>query len=312
MIANFNTQLEKLRTIEEIDIPKLINEIDLIKKQLYNEDKRGEIYWDLIFDMKNKKKKLKKMTKMKTNYILENCSKVFTYYEKKDEIKNKSNKVFGIFSKEKTVSTEDRCVLCHLGEMIDIIEEGCAICNNIHCGYLIRTLNNFNPFTNLSAFPQVIYTGYLRLNHFKEILKLFQGKESTQIPSEILCQIKLRIKKERKDVTKMTNHSLRFILISLKLPKYLVNVAQINNLLGNHSPIFSDELTHKLIGHFTHLQNVWALYKPDTRSNFFSYSFILSKFFVMCNVDHFIPYLEPIKDVNKKLEQDKIWDKIIF
>ena len=42
------------------------------------------------------------------------------------------------------------------------------------------------------------------INHFREILAQFQAKETTQIPAEVLEDIKQQIKKERIELKQMT------------------------------------------------------------------------------------------------------------
>ena len=44
---------------------------------------------------------------------------------------------------------------------------------------------------------EVCFYAYKRINHFREILAQFQAKETTQIPEEVIENIKLQIKKER-------------------------------------------------------------------------------------------------------------------
>ena len=43
----------------------------------------------------------------------------------------------------------------------------------------------------------------IKINHFREILAQFQAKETTQIPDEVLDNIKLQIKKERSTLKQM-------------------------------------------------------------------------------------------------------------
>ena len=52
---------------------------------------------------------------------------------------------------------------------------------------------------------EVCFYAYKRINHFKEIIAQFQGKETTQILTEVIENIKLQIKKERIDISQINN-----------------------------------------------------------------------------------------------------------
>ena len=56
---------------------------------------------------------------------------------------------------------------------------------------------------------EVCFYAYKRINHFREILAQFQAKETTQIPDEVLDNIKLQIKKERITLKQMTIKKLK-------------------------------------------------------------------------------------------------------
>ena len=62
---------------------------------------------------------------------------------------------------------------------------------------------------------EVQFFSYKRINHFREILAQFQAKETTQIPSEVLENVKLQIKKERVEVEQLTNNMAKDMLKKL-------------------------------------------------------------------------------------------------
>ncbi len=53
---------------------------------------------------------------------------------------------------------------------------------------------------------EVCFYAYKRINHFREILAQCQAKETTQIPDEVIENIKLQIKKERISLDELTNN----------------------------------------------------------------------------------------------------------
>ena len=70
---------------------------------------------------------------------------------------------------------------------------------------------------NYNARPQ---RSYHRLDHFKEVLGQFQGREGKQIPLEILHQIKL----ELPIFSEATAISVKTAMRKLKLTKYMENL----------------------------------------------------------------------------------------
>ena len=78
------------------------------------------------------------------------------------------------------------------------------------------------------------YSPYKRVNHFKEWIKQFQAKESTNIPDEVYDRILCEIKKERiTNMSKLDHIKLRQILKRLNLNKYYEHIHHIINLFSN-------------------------------------------------------------------------------
>ena len=72
--------------------------------------------------------------------------------------------------------------------------------------------------TDLSNFKIKHKRIYKRLDHFKEVLSQFQGKEGKEIPREVVDKIRENI---NKDKTTMTLHDVKLALRKLKLNKYV-------------------------------------------------------------------------------------------
>ena len=96
------------------------------------------------------------------------------------------------------------CQYCHKGELIPLEDEGILTCNlcSRNISYLIE-----NEKPSYKEPPkEVCFYAYKRINHFKEILSQFQGKETTQIPPDVIENIKNQIKKERITLSQITNY----------------------------------------------------------------------------------------------------------
>ena len=110
----------------------------------------------------------------------------------------------------KFIFETDICQFCKKGELIPIDHEGIMVCNNCykHIQYLVE-----NEKPSYKEPPkEACFYAYKRINHFREILAQFQAKETTQIPEEVLENIKNQIKKERIELKNLTNKKAKEIL----------------------------------------------------------------------------------------------------
>ena len=205
----------------------------------------------------------------------------------------------------------DICQYCHRGELIPQDEEGIIICNNVQCGTFVTYIVDNNKPTNKEPPNEVTYTCYNKLNHFKEILSQFQAKETTQIPDEVIESIRARIKKERiTDVMELNYEKMREILRKLGYNKYFEHTQYINSLFGIKPPIMSEELVETLCILFIEIQKPWSLHCPLTRVNFFNYTYTLFQLCVLLGQTQYLPYISLLKDREKTLGMDQIWQKV--
>ena len=278
------------------------------------------------------------------NYYLDNNEIIFDYFENKQQICNGNNKtkilndffrVESVASKEdqlkrinqsnvqryltnldpsyidisKYVCQTDVCRYCHSGEMIPVENEGIMVCNNcsIHVSYLVE-----NEKPSYKEPPnEACFYAYKRINHFKEILAQFQAKETTQIPPDVLENIKHQIKKERIDLhTQLTDKKAKEILKKLGYNKYYEHIPFIKEKLGIKPPVMSPELEETLCNLFMEIQGPYAKFCPEDRVNFLNYYYTVYKLCELLDQREFLPYFPMLKDREKRIEQDEIWKKI--
>ena len=202
----------------------------------------------------------------------------------------------------------DICQFCHKGELIPIEEDGIMICNT--CSRSIPYLIENEKPSYKEPPKEVCFYAYKRINHFKEILAQFQGKETTQIPIDVIENIKLQIKKERITIDQITNIKTKEILKKLGYNKYYEHIPFIKDKLGIKPPIMSPELEDTLYNLFAELQAPYSKFCPDDRVNFLNYYYTAYK---LCELLGEYTYLEDfpmLKDPEKRMEQDFIWKKI--
>jgi len=331
-------------------IPRIKEERYTLNKQLELENKLTiEQIMEIKDRIKDINETIKELKHKKNNYFLNNSKYIFEYFENKKNINNieETNKVvtsknqilFNIFKikqeKDKNVDENknknlvqkylsnidesfldmnafvrdsDICKNCYKGEMIPLDDEGVLICNicAVNIPYLIE-----NEKPSYKEPPkEVCFYAYKKINHFKEILSQFQGKETTQISNDIIDQIHQQIKKERIGLAQLTHHKTKEILKKLGFNKYYEHIAFIKNKLGINPPVFSPELEDTLCNLFMEIQSPYAKTCPDYRINFLNYYYVLFKFCELLEETQFLHDIPLLKDREKLIEQDETWRKM--
>ena len=309
---------ERTLTIEQIlDYKDRIEEIGTLIKSL--KIKKKDYFLDnseFIFDyFENKKNISKGDTPTNKNKILDSFFKIKT--ENVNVIENKNNNIFqkylsnideSFLDINSFVTSTDICQSCYKGELIPMDDEGVLICNicSTNVPYLIE-----NEKPSYKEPPkEVCFYAYKKINHFKEILAQFQGKETTQIPVEVIESLKLQIKKERIDLEKLTYYKVKELLKKLGYNKYYEHINFIKDKLGIKPPIISQDLEETLCNFFMEIQYPYAKHCPDYRVNFLHYYYVLFKLFELLGEQHYLPEIPMLKDREKLIEQDTIWKKI--
>lgn len=202
----------------------------------------------------------------------------------------------------------DICRSCFKGELIPLDDEGVLICNS--CSTNVQYLIENEKPSYKEPPKEVCFYAYKKINHFKEILAQFQGKETTQIPVEVIENLKQQIKKERIELSSMTYYKTKDLLKKLGYNKYYEHINFIKNKLGIKPPIISQELEETLCNFFMEIQYPYAKHCPDYRVNFLHYYYVLYKLFELLGESHYLIEIPMLKDREKLIEQDIIWKKI--
>jgi hypothetical protein len=324
-------------------MPQLLNEKREICVKLKNINLTVDERLDLCDSLTELRKKINAIKKKEKEYLLNNSSYVFDYFENKKKIADCVNKTT-LLDKFFKINTEDLelnnelgkerkniqtymtnvddsfldinnfviqteiCNFCNKGEMIAVDYEGIMICN--FCSNSVKYLVENEKPSYKEPPKEVCFYAYKRINHFREILAQFQAKETTQIPDEVIENIIQQIKKERIDLSQMTNKRTKEILKKLGYNKYYEHIPFIKDKLGIKPPIMSSELENMLCNLFMDIQGPYAKFCPDDRVNFLNYYYTVYKLCELLNQHHFLPYFPMLKDREKRIEQDEIWKNI--
>lgn len=324
---------ERLELQKQLDHPTKQMSIE---KKLEIQDRLEDIN-KLIQDCKNKKKE----------YFLDNSKHIFDYFENKKNISNGSqvitnkNQILNSFFKIKDdtindnldetknrnivqqylsnvddmfidvnsfVCQTDVCKYCNKGELTPLEDEGVLICNT--CARSIPYLIENEKPSYKEPPKEVCFYAYKRINHFKEILAQFQGKETTQIPEDVIENIKLQIKKERISVSQITNNKTKEILKKLGYNKYYEHIPFIKDKLGIKPPVMSQDLEETLCNLFIELQSPYSKFCPNDRVNFLNYYYTAYKLCELLGENQYLQHFPLLKDQEKRIEQDAIWKQI--
>jgi len=326
--------------LEKHELQKQLENVDLSEnKELSIENKMNILDRISEIDETIKMKKAKKK-----DYFLDNAKYIFDYFENKKNIskgadpsyKNKAIDNFFKIKNEDGNKTEsktsnivqkylsniddsfldvnsfinptDICQHCYKGELIPLEDEGVLICNlcSRNVPYLIE-----NEKPSYKEPPkEVCFYAYKRINHFKEIIAQFQGKETTQIPEEVIENIKQQIKKERIEMAQISNHKTKEILKKLGYNKFYEHIPFIKDKLGIKPPVMSPELEDTLFNLFMELQAPYSKFCPDDRVNFLNYYYTAYKLCELLGENQYLGHFPMLKDREKRIDQDAIWKKI--
>jgi DNA-directed RNA polymerase subunit RPC12/RpoP len=196
-----------------------------------------------------------------------------------------------------------------------------TMCTNesyIVCTYCGEYIVNFEHSATGMTYEQEINTdtnthfSYKRINHLRELLSQLQAKESSNIPNEILDEIKGEFRKERiQDLGCITQDKVKSVLKKLGYNKFYEHTRQITNILsGKPPPTISNQLYDKIIKMFIEIQVPFEEVCPKNRKNFFSYNYILFKFCELLDQHEHMELFPLLKSREKLYQQDCIWKNI--
>jgi len=333
----FTIDGKHMEFLEEFDkneteiIPRLKTKIlNLQKKTPTTNEEKLDIQDEIMLTIQ----KIKNIKKRKNDYLLKNSKYIFEYFESKQNINENvvsNNSVNTFFKLEPVVKDtknniiqkylqnigmetelntqqKDTCIYCLKGEIIPIEDEGLMLCNVCfkNIPYLVE-----NEKPSYKEPPkEVSFYAYKKINHFKEILAQFQGKETTFISDEIIDNIRLQIKRERITLDQMTYGKTKEILKKLRYNKYYEHIAFIKNKLGIPPLNISPDMEELLCNLFMELQAPYAKFCPDYRVNFLNYYYILFKLCELLGETTYLNEIPMLKDREKLIEQDDIWKKM--
>ena len=207
---------------------------------------------------------------------------------------------------------QETCPNCIGSTVYHFTDTSDLVCET--CGLIIAKLisEELTYREEQETSEKIINYSYKRENHFNEWLSQFQAQETTNIPQDVIDQLRNELKKIKvKVVEEITHARVRSLLKKLKFNKYYEHVPYITNILSGISPPkMPQELEEKLRIMFKDIQKPFDENCPSERKNFLSYSYVLYKFCELLSEDTYLKYFPLLKSKEKLYQQDIIWKKI--
>ena len=148
---------------------------------------------------------------------------------------------------------------------------------------------------------------YHRLDHFKEVLGQFQGREGKHIPPEILHQIKY----ELPVFNEVTAIDVKKAIRKLKLTKYMENFYYILfTVTGEQPPYIKREIEDKIVRMFKMIDRVWSTIERDRRRSFMNYYYILFKLLELMDQSELLPQVPLLRTRLRLRQHDFLWKKV--
>jgi hypothetical protein len=292
-IYNIENNIDEINYFHDTANNFLIPYYDLIEKQENNNEKKEKKSILEIFNSDKKKistENIESRSSLLNNYLKTTEGTTIKKQKRKPKIKD--------------------CPFCLKNELTLHISDGNLTCQT--CGYAEPILLDSDKPNYKDPIPDNSAYAYKRINHFREWLSQFQGRENTDIPIDVYQKILIELKKNRiNNLASLKPDKMRSILRKVGYNNMYEHIPHIiSKLNGLPPPNISRETEQQLIKMFTMIQKPFQLYKTKKRKNFLNYSYVLHKFCELLELDQFLPYFPLLKSPENLKEQDMIWKKI--
>jgi len=153
---------------------------------------------------------------------------------------------------------------------------------------------------------------YKKLDHFKEILNQFQGKEMREIPKHVIDVLRDTLPESLENVSDTTGIGLtRIILRKSGQSKYNENAQSIWSTVSGRQPPYIKKLTEdKLITYFKSIVQVYEPLKGTKRNSFMNYYYVLYKLLHLMKEYELLPFIPLLRTKQRIRDHDKVWKKV--
>ena len=291
------------------EINTLRTEVNSIKAKRINYLlKNSELLYRITEDEKTKRKAIHGISALKQRRPSEPAVAQLEYYRK---FRSNIDPNYVCIS-ENNINEENYCFECKEFKAL-YPDEAITICEN--CGQRDTVVTNTEkPSMKDPPIENKCYE-YKRYTHFCDWLSNLQGKESRQVPDDVINAVireiireKMHNRMEDLDEADIKRYLKKYS--DLRYDRYYDHATQILFRITNIQPMqMTAEMEQNLKLMFLEVQEPFELYKGK-KHNFSSYAYIIYKFCQLLEYNDFLPRFKLHKNKALLYEHDVIWGKI--
>ena len=245
------SMLRTMDTKHEVQLPKKRKTLEYLKKQLQTSSPRDRS--KLLLDIKHLQQEIERLENHSelTDYFLDRSIDLYKYYHDPDFQQSDRASTFENYLRRDNMHLRrlespsiHYCRTCEKPMMLLPCESAMA-CPS--CGISEKVIVNNERPTQQDA---PIDTGrsqftYSRMHHFRELLSQAQGKESTNISSDVFELIQQEVKKQRLEPYQLNKEIIKDILKKLNMRNKYEHISHILNKLNPACILNFDEKTEE-------------------------------------------------------------------
>lgn len=203
-----------------------------------------------------------------------------------------------------------KCKICGKEEMVIVYEQSLLSCPK--CGGSDPIFIESDIPSQREAFTEKPKYPYKKLGHCMEKLNQFLCKGTVNVPPEVMTTMEEEIKKHGMVKKDVTVKFLEKMLKKHRLSDQYENIMYIYTGITGKPPLtISREEYNLVLKMFSEAEDVYdRLFKPDTRTNFLKYTFVLNKIFLTIGRRDIAEHFKLLKSPAKMKEQENIWRKM--
>lgn len=315
---SFNIKKQKIAKKIVKTVNKTIEAIHDERMKVFSSN-RTQI--EKIKKSKGDKSKMYVLQDMETSYFLQISEILHEYCDlKENDIERKAELTKLYYSRldlkyhtcdnsEHTPENYSFCPQCKTEKLITHERYlTCTTCGSVDSEKILDGLN----YQDECSIKQVFVFDYKRINYFTEWLTQIQANETTDIPNELLEDVKLELRKRNIiDTSKLNITTVKKILKEINSTKYYEHIPLIISKLSNSKPLYiPEDLCSEFKKMFLMLQQPFEKFK-GTRKSFLSYPYVLYKFCEMLGLTSYLQYFTLLKSREKLLKTDVLWRSIV-
>ena len=210
------------------------------------------------------------------------------------------------------MSARDECPRCDVASTLLVCSARSIMCCP-RCGYAVAFLDSTSSSTSFDEMVEFSQYSYKRVNHYSMQLALVQGKETHQVPDEILEAVMADLYERAhvRGTEDITCRRVRESLRHLRLRKAYDHVTQITSRLsGRRPPRISPHVEDQLRNMFLQMQPAFQRHAPKSRTNFLSYSYVLYRCFQILGLTDMLEGITLLTGRDKLEANDAIFRKM--